>query len=149
MDLFCSKCRRCVRRMDHHCIWTNNCIGELNFKYFYLFLVYGGEKISRPTGYASTVMCIYIYIYIFIRCIIALNFVNNTGLFLSMEFFFILFLLQYKYRIRKVGFLLAVVTSLFEYLCYTHIHSAFLISQTPRSDDLEKCLRCEIARTCE
>lgn len=29
--------------MDHHCPWTNNCIGELNIKFFSLFVVYTGE----------------------------------------------------------------------------------------------------------
>ena len=29
--------------MDHHCPWTNNCIGELNIKFFFLFVVYIGE----------------------------------------------------------------------------------------------------------
>ena len=38
----CRICQRCVRRMDHHCPWINNCVGECNQKYFLQFLVYVG-----------------------------------------------------------------------------------------------------------
>ncbi|KAG8191560.1 hypothetical protein JTE90_021165 [Oedothorax gibbosus] len=38
----CRICRRCVRRMDHHCPWINNCVGELNQKYFIQFLIFVG-----------------------------------------------------------------------------------------------------------
>lgn len=36
----CRICKRCIRRMDHHCPWINNCVGERNQKYFLQFLVY-------------------------------------------------------------------------------------------------------------
>ncbi|KAM4794821.1 palmitoyltransferase ZDHHC23 isoform 2-T2 [Rhinophrynus dorsalis] len=35
----CRICGVCVRRMDHHCVWINNCIGEWNHKFFLLLLL--------------------------------------------------------------------------------------------------------------
>jgi hypothetical protein len=35
----CYYCKRCVESLDHHCIWTKNCIGRKNFKLFIGFLI--------------------------------------------------------------------------------------------------------------
>ena len=36
----CSPCGRCVLKMDHHCPWTDNCVGYKTIKPTILFLFY-------------------------------------------------------------------------------------------------------------
>ena len=36
----CSECGFCVFKMDHHCPWINNCVGQKNMKYFLQFVFY-------------------------------------------------------------------------------------------------------------
>lgn len=48
----CRICKHCIRRMDHHCPWINNCVGEKNQKYFIQFLIYVGML----SGYAISLV---------------------------------------------------------------------------------------------
>lgn len=36
----CSTCGTCIMKLDHHCMWTQNCIGYRNQRPFYLFTLY-------------------------------------------------------------------------------------------------------------
>lgn len=42
----CKTCRKCVRKIDHHCSIVNNCVGFLNYKIFINMLAYAISTIS-------------------------------------------------------------------------------------------------------
>ncbi|KAF9938616.1 hypothetical protein BGZ67_010636 [Mortierella alpina] len=46
----CRVCKRCVLKMDHHCPWVLNCVGQDNYKFFFLFVFY------------TAVHCVYILV---------------------------------------------------------------------------------------
>lgn len=53
----CAKCKGCILKMDHHCPWVFNCIGQFNQKYFIQFIFYSFFGIME----ASIIVFYYIY----------------------------------------------------------------------------------------
>jgi len=41
----CSVCKRCVLKMDHHCVWVVKCVGAYNYKFF---LQFSWRRCSTP-----------------------------------------------------------------------------------------------------
>ena len=57
----CSVCGRCVLRMDHHCPFTNCCVGLLNERYFvaWVFSVWLGCLYGSLLSWQPFVLCIW------------------------------------------------------------------------------------------
>ncbi|KAE9589892.1 putative protein S-acyltransferase [Lupinus albus] len=53
----CRVCRRCVLKMDHHCLWINNCVGYWNYKAFFVFALYA--TIASIHSAVLFICCVY------------------------------------------------------------------------------------------
>lgn len=54
----CRKCKRCIRKHDHHCVWINNCVGEISRKFFVLFCMYTAVLCFH--GFVQAIITLYI-----------------------------------------------------------------------------------------
>ncbi|KDO24471.1 hypothetical protein SPRG_10287 [Saprolegnia parasitica CBS 223.65] len=52
----CHACEACILELDHHCIWMNNCIGYYNYRYFWLYLLYGWLNCAHVAYLADAAM---------------------------------------------------------------------------------------------
>ncbi|GIZ43744.1 hypothetical protein CKM354_000696000 [Cercospora kikuchii] len=42
----CKTCKRCIMKMDHHCVWTANCVSHITIPHFIRFLFYAVASMS-------------------------------------------------------------------------------------------------------
>lgn len=57
----CKTCRKCVKRMDHHCPWTGNCVGVENHRFFIQFLFHSSSSMLVCFPLAAVLFFVFDY----------------------------------------------------------------------------------------
>ncbi|XP_064604755.1 palmitoyltransferase ZDHHC21-like isoform X2 [Liolophura sinensis] len=58
----CRRCQQCVLRMDHHCPWINNCVGEENHYMFILLIAF-----AFLLGFLTFILCM-LHFWVYPKC---------------------------------------------------------------------------------
>lgn len=91
----CKQCDRCNLKMDHHCNWIVNCIGNNNYKYFFLTIFYSALALGLFIGTFWESVVIYLLdpnisnsLSLFIVTCYSLTVLLSIGIFTFLAFHF-------------------------------------------------------------
>ena len=91
----CKQCDRCNLKMDHHCNWIINCVGNNNYKYFFLTIFYSALALALFVGSFWESVVIYLLdpevphgISLFIVTCYSLTVLLSIGIFFFLGFHF-------------------------------------------------------------
>ena len=96
----CRRCGKCVRRMDHHCPWINNCLGHNNEHVFFVFVLSSANVSFLCTFLISRIL--------YHKSVFALSAIPGTFSLTSWPFWATFFTLDYA--ALSVGLILSSVT---------------------------------------
>jgi hypothetical protein len=91
----CKQCDRCNLKMDHHCNWIINCVGNNNYKFFFLTIFYSALSLGLFVGSFWESVVIYLLnpevptsISLFLMTSYSLTVLLTIGIFFFLGFHF-------------------------------------------------------------
>ncbi|XP_063790798.1 palmitoyltransferase ZDHHC4 [Pseudophryne corroboree] len=112
----CGVCGSCIQRLDHHCVWVNNCIGALNIRYFLLYLL----SLTFTAISLAVVITGFLLQVVLLSHMMTASYVDSEG---HEEMAGIVFIIQHLFLtfpriVFTLGFLFILILLLGGYTCF-------------------------------
>lgn len=112
----CGVCGSCIQRLDHHCVWVNNCIGALNIRYFLLYLL----SLTLTAASLAAVITAFLLQVVLLSHMMTAAYVDGEG---REEIASLAFVVQHLFLtfpriVFTLGFLFLLILFLGGYTCF-------------------------------